>query len=81
MSKINVRYTLRRIENPTIYDEFLQAEKQGIKPGETDKRLLHELVHLRKLVEVLQGSIIPYEPANNGQVSQTADENLLDILD
>ncbi len=78
MNKVNIRYSLWRIENPTVYDEILQAEKQGIKRGETNKRLLQELTHLRELVEVLQGSIIPYEPASNGQVSN--DENLLDVL-
>ncbi len=78
---MNVRFTLQQIENPAIYAEILQAIEQGLKTGDTVKRLLLELAHKRELVNVLQGSVIPYEPASNGQISQTADENLLDVLD
>ncbi len=77
MSKINIRFNYQEIENPVIYAEILQAVNQGLKPGDTVKRLLLELAHKRELVNVLQGSVIPYEPASNGQAS---DENLLDGL-
>ncbi len=78
MTKLNIRFSLQQIENPVIYAEILQATEQGLKTGDTVKRLLLELVHKRELVNVLQGSVIPYELASNGQVS---DENLLDVLD
>ncbi len=77
MNKINIRFALWETENPTIYAEILQAKNQGIKIDSILNRLLLELVHKTELLNVLQGSVIPYEPASNGQVN---DENLLDGL-
>ncbi len=81
MVKLNIRFGLLEIENPIIYNEIQQALQQGIKAGDTVKRLLLESVYNRELINVLQGSIMPSEPLSNEQMTQFNDENLFDILD
>ena len=80
METIDIRGKLKKIENPTIYDEIQEALEQGLKSIEIVKLLLLELTHKRELVEILKSnsrSLPTNPPELNGQIDEP---NMSDIF-
>jgi len=51
---MHIRLKLLKIENKTIYDEIEYNQSQGLKPGDSIKLMLQELVYLRRILSILE---------------------------